>query len=71
MNKLIVLSIVVGSFMYGNSYNNLDDLFCQSELQVKEYNWSVDTSEDDQKIEAGRRRGKGHKGRRRGGSGLR
>ena len=30
-----------------------------------------DTSSDDDKIEAGRRRGKGNKGRRRGGGGLR
>tara|TARA_B100001029_G_C14774961_1_gene293309 strand:+ start:408 stop:581 length:174 start_codon:yes stop_codon:yes gene_type:complete len=34
-----------------------------------EYSFSVDTSDD--KIEAGRRRKKGHRGRRRGGSGLR
>ena len=71
MNKLIILSLVVGSFIYGDSYKNLDNLLGQSNQPVKKYNWSVDISKDDYQIEAGRRRGKGHKGRRRGGSGLR
>ena len=37
----------------------------------QQYNWAVDTSDDDNKLEGRRRGGKGNKGRRRGGNGLR
>ena len=42
----------------------------QNQSNAEEYSW-IAGSDDDFKAEAGRRRGKGHRGRRRGGGGLR
>ena len=70
MKKLILLSIVVGSFIYAGNQGNLESTINQDSAN-KQYNWSENTSDDDFKLEAGRRRGKGSRGDRfRGGSGL-
>ena len=67
MNKLILLSMVIGSYMFAGIQSEADDSKNQSS-KVK-YHW-VDSSDDISKTEASRRRGKGNRGRRRGGSGL-
>ena len=72
MNKLILLIIAVGGFVFASSLNNLANFDENSNPFKNQYSWAEDTSDDDYKVEAGRRRGKGGKGdRRRGGGGLR
>ena len=68
MYKLILLSITIGSFTFAN-------MDCETNSPVKKstnksHEW-IDASDDDFNADAGRRRGKGPRGRRRGGSGLR
>ena len=44
----------------------------ENQSNIKKYAWVEDSSNDNYKVEANRRRGKGHRGnRRRGGGGLR
>ena len=69
MSKLILITLAIGSFMYAGTQGDIN-ISTRQDSADKQYNWSVDTS-DDYKAEAGRRRGKGNRGRRRGGSGLR
>ena len=69
MKKLILLSVVVTSYMFAGIHGEIDDPTNQS--NVKQYNWAVDASDDDNKLEGRRRGGKGNRGRRRGGNGLR
>ena len=72
MYKLILLIISVGGFVFASSLNNLANFDENSNPFKNQYSWAEDTSDDDYKVEAGRRRGKGGKGdRRRGGGGLR
>ena len=71
MYKFILLTITVGGFVFSGSWNNAVKSDEASNPVKNQYCWAEDTSSDDSKIEAGRRRGKGNKGRRRGGSGLR
>ena len=72
MNKLIFLSLAVGSFIYAGVQSNPDTLCDKLDSSSTQYTWSQGISEDDSKLEAGRRRGKRNKGdRRRGGGGLR
>ena len=67
MYKLFFSVLMLSGFVFAGS----DDCDAVSGFNGKnEYSFSVDISDDD-KIEAGRRRKKGHRGRRRGGSGLR
>ena len=68
MYKLILLSLVFGSYMFAGIHGDSDILKNQS--SVEKFNLVTDTSDDDYKIEAGRRRGKGQRGRKRG-NGLR
>ena len=68
MHKLYLLIFIVASFTFAGSSENMEIL--QDRINDDQYAMAEDTSTDD-KIEAGRRRGKGNKGRRRGGSGLR
>ena len=69
MKKLILLTIAVGSYMYGGIHIEADSNDNQS---IEEnYSWVVDTSDDNFKEDASRRRGKGMRNRRRGGGGLR
>ena len=69
MKKLILLSVVVTSYMFAGIHGEIDDPTNQS--NVKQYNWVADTIDDDNKLEGRRRGGKGNKGHRRGGNGLR
>ena len=71
MYKLVILTITVGSFVFAGSWNNTSMSDEKSNPVKNQYCWAEDTSGDDFKVEAGRRRGKGNKGRRRGGGGLR
>ena len=68
MNKLILLSVVMGSYMFAGIHSEADNSTNKS--NVEKYSWVADSSDDNFKVE-GRRRGKGNRGRRRGGSGLR
>ena len=70
MNKLVLLSVVVGGFLFAGTQVDTASLDVKSVLVNKQFNISVDTCDDAFKAEAGRRRGKINKGRRRGGSGL-
>ena len=69
MYKLILLVVAIGGLVFAGSLNNTDRI---DENSNPQYFWAEGTSDDDNKVEAGRRRGKGGKGdRRRGGGGLR
>ena len=71
MYKLILLVIAVVGLVFAGSLNNTDRIDENSNPVKNQYFWAEDTSDDD-KVEAGRRRGKGRRGdRRRGGGGLR
>ena len=70
MYKLIILAITIGGFVFSGSWNNIAKSDEKSNPLKNPYCWVEDTSDDDNKLER-RRRGKGHKGRRRGGGGLR
>ena len=69
MIKLILLSIVIGSYMFAGIHGEADNSLSQP--KTEKYSFSPDTNDDDFKSEARRRGGKGNKGRRRGGGGLR
>ena len=69
MSKLIVLSIVVGSFMFAGIHGEDDN--AKNQPNTEKYSWLVDSSDDMLKAEASRRRGKPNRNRRRGGGGLR
>ena len=70
MNKLILLSVVVGSLMFAGTHGDTDIVKNQSD--VEKYSWVSGSGDDAFKAEAGRRRGKGGRGdRRRGSGGLR
>ena len=68
MNKLIVLSVVLVGYMFASNHG--EALQTKNQSNVEQYSWVVGSSDDDFKVE-GRRRGKGNRGRRRGGGGLR
>ena len=70
MKKVFVLSISIGTFIFAEK--DFSDISPLSNLNsfATSYSWVQDTTIDDVP-EAGRRRGKGQRGRRRGGSGLR
>ena len=68
--KLIILTIVIGSFVFAGSWDKAPKSTETSDKNNNQYCFAEDTNRDDFKVEA-RRRGKGHRGRRRGGSGLR
>ena len=71
MYKLILIVIIAGGFVFADSLNNTARIDENSNSVINQYSWANDLSDDD-KIEAGRRRGKRNKGdRRRGGGGLR
>ena len=70
MYKFILLAITVGGFVFSGSWNNIVKSDETSNPVKNQYCWAEDTSDDDNKLER-RRRGKGQRGRRRGGSGLR
>ena len=73
MNKLfIILVVTIGGFIFAGSLNNTSMIDENSNPVKNQYFWVENTSDNDDKLEAGRRRGKGGRGdRRRGGGGLR
>ena len=69
MFKLLLLAVTIGGFVFAGSWDNVSksvDTYDQNH----QYYLTENTSNDDFKVES-RRRGKGHRGRRRGGGGLR
>ncbi len=69
MYKLIILTFFIGSFVFAGSWDKAPKSVETSDQNNNQYCFAEDTSSDDFKVE--RRRGKGKRGRRRGGSGLR
>ena len=69
MKKIFLLSLVMGSYMFANNQSELKKSNIQS--NTNEYNWVIDSSDDSFTADARSRRGKGQRGRRRGGGGLR
>ena len=67
--KLIIFTITFGSYVFADSWDNTPKSVETSDQNNNQYCFAEDTSSDDFKVE--RRRGKGKRGRRRGGSGLR
>ena len=70
MIKIIILAITIGGFVFAGSWNNTAKTMEKSDLVKNRYCFAEDTSDDDNKLER-RRSGKGSRGRRRGGNGLR
>ena len=68
MKKLVLLLIAVASYVFAGFQGDSDN--SGNQIKVEKYSWVADSSDDDFKAE-GRRSRKGHRGRRRGGSGLR
>ena len=66
MYKIILFTIVVGSYMFAGN----ESQGSSTQTNAEKFSWVADTSDDNFKADAGRRRGKGPRGRRRGGSGL-
>ena len=72
MYKLFFLVVTIGGFVFAGSWDNAPKAVEAYDQKNNQYCLVEDTSSDDSKIEAGRRRGKGNRGRRRGGgNGLR
>ena len=69
MKKLILLSIVMGSYMFAGIHGEADNSLSQS--NAEKYSFAAESSEDDFKADARKRGGKGNRGRRKGGGGLR
>ena len=69
MYKLILLTIAFGGFVFAGSWDNTIKSDEKSNPVKNQYCWTEDTSDEDNKLE--RRRRKGSRHRRRGGSGLR
>ena len=72
MVKLFLIVITIGGFIFAASLNETAKVDENSNPVKNQYSWANDSSDDNDKIEAGRRRGKQSRGdRRRGGGGLR
>ena len=69
MKKIFLLSVAIGSYMFADNQSEVKNLSLQS--NTNEYNWVIDSSDDSFTADARSRRGKGQRGRRRGGGGLR
>ena len=70
MHKLIILAITIGGFVFAGTWNNNTLSIEKSDPVKNQFCLAEDTS-DDNRLERRRRGGKGNKGRRRGGNGLR
>ena len=68
MNKLILFSIVFGSYVFGDIHSDAD--FSSNQSNATKYSLVQEYS-DDLKADANRRSRKGQRGRRRGGYTLR
>ncbi len=71
MYKLFLLAVSIGGFIFGGSCNNTAKSIETSDQNNNQYCFAEDTSTDDYKLEARKRGGKGNRGRRKGGGGLR
>ena len=71
MHKLIILAITIGGFIFAATWNNNTLAVEKSDPVKNQFCLAEDTSDDDNKLELRRRGGKGNKGRKRGGNGLR
>ena len=71
MHKLDILAITIGGFVYAGTWNNNTLAVEKSDPVKNQFCLAEDTSDDDNKLERRRRGGKGNKGRKRGGNGLR
>ena len=69
MNKLIILAITIGGFVFAGTWNNNTPTVEKSAPVKSQYCLAEDTS-DDNRLER-KRGGKRNKGRRKGGNGLR
>ena len=70
MYKILLLTITVGGFLFAGSWDNTSKSVEKSDSVKNQFCLAEDTSKDDDKLER-RKRGKGNKKKRRGGSGLR
>ena len=70
MYKLIILGMTIGGFVFAGTWNNNILAVEKSDSVKNQFCLAEDTS-DDNKLERRRRGGKGNKGRKRGGNGLR
>ena len=70
MYKILLLVITVGGFVFSGSWEGVSKSVEKSDSVKNQFCMAEDTSKDDFKLER-RKRGKGNKKRRRGGSGLR
>ena len=68
MNKLFLLTVAIGSYMFAGINAEVD--YSKNQDNTAKYSFVADSNDDAFKTDAGRRRGKGNRGRRRGGSGL-
>ena len=71
MYKILILAITVGGFLFAGSWDNTSKSVEKSDPVKNQFCMAEDTSKDDFKLERRRRGGKGNKGRKRGGNGLR
>ena len=69
MYKVLFFILSVGGFVFSNS--SVDSIQSSKNSEYGKYNFSQDLDVEDNKIEAGRKRGKKNRGRKRGGGGLR
>ena len=70
MYKILLLTITVGGFLFAGSWEDASKPVEKSDSVKNQFCLAEDTS-DDNKLERRRRGGKGNKGRKRGGNGLR
>ena len=71
MYKLIILTITFGSFVFADSLDSTYSTTIEKSDSVKNQFCLAEDTSDDNKLERRRRGGKGNKGRKRGGNGLR
>ena len=71
MYKLFLIAVSIGGFVFAGSWDNVPKSVETSDQNNNKYCLAEDTSDDDNKLERRRRGGKGNKGRKRGGNGLR
>ena len=70
MYKLFLLAVTMGGFTFAGTFDNTVKVSGSSGTVKSQFCLAEDTS-DDNKLERRRRGGKGNKGRRKGGNGLR
>ena len=71
MYTFLIFAVTIGGFVFAGSWDNALRSVEISEQNNNQYCLAEDTNSDDYKVEARKRGGKGNRGRRRGGGGLR